>query len=180
VQFRFGDALALPFGDGEFDFVVCRHVMQAVPDPVKVLAEVKRVAKPGARVHVIAEDYGMLWCFPTELQADDFWQRIPWRYEKAAGCDLHIGRKTYTLLRDLGMDDIACDYLVIDTLRVPRETFARIWEAWRDGYTDSIVEASGVSRDEIERRWREMIDCVRDDRGYALWQVPLWTAAKPR
>jgi len=23
-----------------------------------------------------------------------------------------------------------------------------------------------------------MIACVRDPRGYALWQVPVWTAAK--
>jgi len=25
---------------------------------------------------------------------------------------------------------------------------------------------------------RGMIDCARDPRGYALWQVPLWTAAR--
>ena len=63
--------------------------------------------------------------------------------------------------------------------RVPRDTFARIWEAWRDGYTDSIVQHGGVSREEVERRWREMIECARDPQGYALWQIPLWTAAKP-
>jgi len=179
VSFQFGDALALPFGDDEFDFVVCRHVLQAVPDPVRAMAEIKRVVRPGGRVHLIAEDYGMLWAYPTVLDADDFWQRLPWRYEKAVGCDLHIGRKTYTILHDLGMSDIAVDYLVVDTVRVPRDTFGRIWEAWRDGYTDSIVEATGLPREEIEQRWREMIGCARDDRGYALWQVPLWTAAKP-
>ena len=27
-------------------------------------------------------------------------------------------------------------------------------------------------------RWREMIDCVRDPRGYALWQVPVWTGVR--
>jgi len=31
-----------------------------------------------------------------------------------------------------------------------------------------------------EQRWREMIECVRDPRGYALWQVPVWTATKPK
>ena len=95
------------------------------------------------------------------------------------GCDLHIGRKTFTLLHDLGMTDIAADYIVVDTLRVERDTFARIWEAWRDGYTDSIVEHSGVSREEVEQRWEEMIACARDPRGYALWQVPVWTAINP-
>ena len=179
VRFETGDALDLAFDDETFDMVVCRHVIQAVSDAARVLAEIKRVLRPGGRAHVIAEDYGMLHCYPTELDADGFWQRFPQRYSAAVGCDLHVGRKAYTLLHDLGMTDIAADYVVLDTLRVPRETFARIWEAWRDGYTDTITEHSGVPREEIEQRWREMIACVRDERGYALWQVPVWTAAKP-
>jgi SAM-dependent methyltransferase len=178
VRFESGDAMALPYPDASYDFVICRHLLQAVPDAARVLAEIKRVLKPGGRMHLIAEDYGMLLCHPTELDSDGFWQRLPPRYAAAVGCDLHVGRKTFTLLHDLGMRDIAADYIVVDTLRVPRETFARIWEAWRDGYTESLVEYGGVPREEIEQRWREMIDCARDPRGYALWQVPVWTARK--
>lgn len=179
VAFRTGDALALPFDDASFDFVVCRHVIQAVSDPGRALAEMHRVLKPGGRMHVIAEDYGMLWCHPTTLDSDGFWQRLPPRFAAAIGCDLHIGRKTFTFLHDLGMQEIAADYVVIDSLRVPRETFARIWEAWRDGYTEAMVEHCGISREELDQRWQEMIDCTRDPRGYALWQVPVWTARKP-
>jgi len=176
--FQRDDALQLSFPDAQFDLAISRHVVQALPDAMRALREMVRVLEPGGRLHVIAEDYGMLWCHPTDLDSDGFWQRIPNRYGPAIGCDLHVGRKTFTHLTDLGLRDIRVDYLVCDTLRVPRETFARIWEAWRDGYTDSIVQHSGVPRDEVERRWREMIACVRDPRGYALWQVPLWTAAK--
>lgn len=179
TRFEAGDALALSYPDHSFDLVVCRHLLQAVHDAQRVLSEIRRVLRPGGRMHLIAEDYGMLHCFPTELDADDFWQRIPRRYAAGVGCDLHVGRKTFTLLHDLGMKDIRVDYVVVDTIRVARETLARIWEAWSDGYTDAIVEHSGVPRDEIERRWREMIDCVRDPRGYALWQVPVWTARRP-
>ena len=178
VRFQVGDALAMPFPDEQFDRVVCRHLLQAVPDATKVLKEIRRVLRPGGRAHLIAEDYGMLWCHPTELGSDGFWQVIPWRYEAFAGCDLHIGRKMFTILSDLQMRDINVDYIVVDTVRVPRDTFARIWEAWRDGYSDALV-ASGVPRDEVERRFREIIACARDPRGYALWQVPLWTCARP-
>jgi SAM-dependent methyltransferase len=178
VRFEIDDALAMQFGENEFDLVVSRHVLQALPDAARALAEIRRVLKPGGRAHLLAEDYGMLWCHPTELDSDGFWQSIPPRFAAAIGCDLHVGRKMYTLLRDLEMDDIAVDYLTIDTLRVPRETFARIWEAWRDGYHESIVEAGLISDEEGARRWREMIDCVRDPRGYALWHVPVWTATK--
>lgn len=179
VRFQSGDALALPFDDASFELVVCRHLLQAVPDPARVLSEIRRVLRPGGRAHLIAEDYGMLLSYPTALDSDGFWQRIPPLYAAAIGCDLHIGRKTFTLLHDLGMSGIRSDYIVVDTLRVDRDVFASIWEAWRDGYTDSMVEQTGIPREEIERRWREMIECARDPRGYALWQVPVWTAAKP-
>ena len=129
VRFQVGDALALPFDDELFDLVVCRHVLQAVSDAPRALSEIRRVLRPGGRAHLIAEDYGMLWCHPTELGSDGFWQVIPWRYEKGVGCDLHVGRKMFTLLSDLNLNDIAVDYIVVDTVRVPRDTFARIWEA---------------------------------------------------
>jgi ubiquinone/menaquinone biosynthesis C-methylase UbiE len=179
VRFEAGDAMALDFGDEKFDLVVCRHVLQAVPDPAPVLAEIRRVLRPGGRMHLISEDYGMLWCHPTELDSDGFWQRFPPRFAKAIGCDLHVGRKTFTLLHDLGMLEIAADYIVVDTLRVHREVFASIWQAWHDGYVEAMVEHVGASREEIEQRWSEMIACARDPRGYALWQVPVWTARKP-
>lgn len=179
VEFAKGDALSLPFPDESFDLVICRHVLQAIPDAPRAISEMKRVLRPGGRAHLIAEDYGMLWVSPTELDSDGFWQVVPPRYGAAIGTDLHIGRRTFTILTDLKMTDIRVDYIVVDTIRVPRETFARIWEAWRDGYSDAVVEHGGISRQENDRRWREMIGAVRDPRGYALWQVPLWTCAKP-
>ena len=178
VRFQRDDAMHLSLKDAQFDLAISRHVLQALPDARRAVQEMVRVLKPGGRLHLIAEDYGMLWCHPTGLDSDGFWQRIPNRYGPAIGCDLHVGRKMFTHLTDLGLRDIKVDYIVVDTLRVPRETFARIWEAWRDGYTDSIVLHTEVPREEVERRWREMIACVRDPRGYALWQVPVWTAAK--
>jgi len=178
VQFQIGDALALSFADASFDFAICRHLVQAVPDATAVVAEIRRVLRSGGVAHVIAEDYGMLWAHPTELEADDFWQQLPRRYAEAIGCDLHIGRKMFTVMTDLEMSAIRVDYIVVDTIRVEREIFARIWEAWRDGYTESLSLYGKMPREEVERRWREMIDCVRNARGYALWQVPVWTARK--
>jgi SAM-dependent methyltransferase len=179
ARFQRDDALALSLPDRRFGLVVSRHVIQAVPDAKRALSEMIRVLQPGGRLHVIAEDYGMLWCFPTPRDADGFWQRIPQLFAKATGSDLHVGRKMLTYLTELGMEEIRADYVVVDSLRVPRETFATIWEAWRDGYTDSIVQYTGIPRDEVEGRWREMIACARDPKGYALWQVPVWTARKP-
>ena len=42
-----GDAMALPFGDASFDTVVFSLVLCTVPEPEQVLAEVRRVLRPG-------------------------------------------------------------------------------------------------------------------------------------
>lgn len=178
VRFEIGDALDLPLESDRFDLVVSRHVLQALVNPMRAVAEMVRVARPGGRLHLLAEDYGMLWCHPTPRDADAFWQQLPRQFAQSLGCDNHIGRKMFTVLTNLGLRDITVDYVVVDTVRVPRETFARIWEAWRDGYTDSMAQHTSMTRAEIEARWREMIECVRDPRGYALWQVPIWSARK--
>jgi SAM-dependent methyltransferase len=178
ARFQVGDALALPLPDASFELVVSRHVVQAVPDAMRALSEMRRVLAPGGRLHLVAEDYGMLWCHPTPTGSDAFWRRFPPLYGAAVGCDLHVGRKAFTMLSELGLSDIAVDYVVVDTVRVPRETFARIWEAWRDGYTDSLAEHAKVPREEVARLWNEMIACVRNPSGYALWMVPVWTAFK--
>ena len=54
VEFVFADALALPFGDEEFDAVTISFGLRNVADPHRALAEMYRVAKPGARI-VICE-----------------------------------------------------------------------------------------------------------------------------
>jgi ubiquinone/menaquinone biosynthesis C-methylase UbiE len=49
VDVRQGDAAALPFGDGQFDFVVCTAAFKNFRDPVGALNEMHRVLTPGGR-----------------------------------------------------------------------------------------------------------------------------------
>ena len=71
------------------------------------------------------------------------------------------------------------DYVVVDPLRVPRETFAPIWEAWRDGYTGAIAEHANFTKEAVLAVWEDMIGCIRNPRGYAVWHVPVLRARKP-
>ncbi len=47
------DALMLPFGDNTFDQVFISHVISVVSDPVRLVREAQRVAKPGARIVMV-------------------------------------------------------------------------------------------------------------------------------
>ncbi len=178
VRFQAGDALALPFPFASFDLVVCRHVLQAVPSAQRVVAEIRRVLEAGGVAHLLAEDYGMLWSHLGPLGSDKLWHDGALVFGDAVGTDNRVGRKMFTMLTDFGYQQIAVDYLTIDTLRVPRDTIARIWEAWRDGYSEAMVQRTKLTRAEVAALWAEVIGAARDPRGYAHWSVPIWSARK--
>ena len=47
-----GDALSLPFADGEFDRVVAAEVLEHIPDDTTAIAELARVLRPGGTMAV--------------------------------------------------------------------------------------------------------------------------------
>jgi phosphatidylethanolamine/phosphatidyl-N-methylethanolamine N-methyltransferase len=47
------DAGRLAFPDNTFDFVIAAFVMSVVPDPIRVIAEMKRVSKPAGQIVII-------------------------------------------------------------------------------------------------------------------------------
>jgi SAM-dependent methyltransferase len=178
LRFAHGDVFKLEFADETFDLTVCRHVLQAIPHADRVIAELARVTKYGGWIHLIVEDYGMIHMAPTRLDVNGFWNAVG-AFERATGTDLHIGRNAFTIATDLGLKDLTVDYVVVDPLRVPREVFAQIWEAWRDGYSDAIALHSKFVKQEVLDYWDDMIACIRSPRGYAVWQVPVVRARKP-
>jgi SAM-dependent methyltransferase len=179
IRFEHRNIFELGLPDASFDLVVCRHVLQAVPHPERVVAELARVARPGGWLHLIAEDYLMINFEPRRLDPDDFWSRGPRRFGEAIGTDLRIGRKAYGILRRLGFSDIRIDYVIVDPLRVPRETFAAIWIAWRDGFADTVSKHSPVSREEFDAYFEDLLATIHDPSGYGVWHVPVVAARKP-
>lgn len=179
LSFRTGDGFALEFEDDGFDLAVCRHMLQSVPRPERVVAELVRVLKPGGRLHLLAEDYAMMHFHPVRHDTDAFFQQGIVTFGERTGVDLRSGRKMFTVCRSLGLEGIAVRYLVVDTLRVDRGVFARIWEAWRDGYAESIAEHSGLPLAEVLDTWEDMIACIRDPDGYGVWHIPIISARKP-
>lgn len=105
VELVHGKAEQLPFPDRSFDSVVMTYTLCSVDDPMRVLAELRRVLRPGGELifveHGLASD--------TRTQR---WQRrvTPvWR-RVSGGC--HLDRDTGALLLDAGFhsDDLTAGY----------------------------------------------------------------------
>ena len=179
LRFERQSVFELEATDRTYDLTVCRHVIHSIPQADRVLAELTRVTRRGGRLHLIPEDYGMLHFRRGTLDPADFWHEAPARFGEATGTDLFIGRNTYGILAALGLSEITMDYIVVDTLRVPRETFAAILEAWRDGYVEPIAEYTRFTREQATAYFEHMIANIRDPRGYAVWMVPVVSARVP-
>lgn len=63
------DAHALPFGDGSFEVVLSREMLEHVRDPKLVLSEIRRVLVPGGRLYLSTR-----FLFPIHEAPNDHWR----------------------------------------------------------------------------------------------------------
>ncbi len=105
VRFVQGDAHALDFPDGSFDVVYARYLLEHVADPERVVREMRRVAKTGARVAVCENDVSLLRFDPPCPAFDRAWA-IFTQFQASLGGDGLIGRRLYRLLRAAGFTAI--------------------------------------------------------------------------
>jgi SAM-dependent methyltransferase len=177
VQFEVGDAFHLSQPSDTYDLVVNRHMVQAVPQVERVLAQLVRVAKPGGHVHVLAEDYSMLHMMSGPHDPDLFWRKVI-EFAARTGTDARIGRRAWTLLRAAGLEDVRVDYVTVDTQRVSRKTFADIITAWRDGYAEAL-STPGSPAAQVRLEFDEIIASILNPDHYAVWHLPIVSGVKP-
>jgi len=178
VRFEQGDAFELKLNDGEFDLVVCRHMTQAVPEPQRVLAELQRICRPGGWVHVLSEDYGMIQGAAGKVDPDRLWHDGVIAFARATGSDARVGRRTWSMMKQLGFEELHVDYIVVDTIRVPRATFAAIIAAWRDGYTQALARNTALGAAEVRELFDFVVDAIGDPNQYVVWHIPIVSGRK--
>ncbi|GJE98533.1 S-adenosyl-L-methionine-dependent methyltransferase [Phanerochaete sordida] len=101
VDFRVGDALALPFADASFDVVHAHQVLIHVTDPLRMLAEMRRVAKPGGLVACRTWDDGTLMMVPPSEGVGRA-RAITQRVMDFSGRNFEAGRYTPRWAREVG------------------------------------------------------------------------------
>jgi len=118
VDLRAVSAERLDFEDDTVDAAVCTLVLCTVPDPVRMIGEVRRVLKPGGRFffieHVAAEPGTFLRRMQDILLG-------PWRYV-FEGC--HTNRETGVLLEKAGFSRVQIDRFASE--KMPRVVVPQI------------------------------------------------------
>lgn len=106
VEFELGDIDALKYDTDMFDVSYCRLVLMHVRNPVKTIAELKRVTKKSGLVAASDTDDGTILTFPPALRFFDLWSKFGKR-AKARGDDRYIGRQLFSIFSQAGLNSIS-------------------------------------------------------------------------
>ena len=118
LVFAAADGLRLPFRDAAFDAVLCHSVLETVGDAARVVAELRRVTKPGGLVGAASVDYGGIILgsehAATPFRFYDIRQRL-WRVAGIA--EPNMGRRLRGLFQGAGFGrvDAFADYISYGT-----------------------------------------------------------------
>ncbi|MBM3739017.1 MAG: methyltransferase domain-containing protein [Acidobacteria bacterium] len=104
IDFRQGDANQFPLRDeewGTFDLVHARFVLEHVHDPLAVVRQMARAARPGGRLVLADDDHDILRLHPEPPGFAPLWIAYMRCFDRL-GCDPWIGRRLVTLLHQAG------------------------------------------------------------------------------
>lgn len=179
LEFRVGDAQALPFEGGRFDVIASGLVVNFIPDRIKALSEMRRVARPGALIGFYVWDYPgggiefmrAFWNAATELDP--------------SVVDLSEGRRfpfctpegLTTLVHDAGLNVV--DHTAVAASTVFRD-FGDYWQPFTLGAGPAPGYCSSLDPEHRERLRRRLAETLpRQEDGSIRLKARAW-AVKAR
>ncbi len=161
------DAAALPAVNGSFDAAICHYFLLWVKDAPAILAEMKRVTRPGGAVIALAEpDYGGRIDYPLPLAELG---RLQGQALQAQGADPNLGRKLSALFHQAGFTDVHTGLLGGQWNEAPA------FEAWESEW--AVLQADlehVVSRERLDAL--RSLDAAAWQKGERILFVPTFYA----
>lgn len=161
VSFQQMDGNQLPFEDGTFDIVYSHQTLQHVGNPVDMLKEMRRVAKPGGFVAARDADYKSFAWFP-EHHGLDQWMSVYQKLTKANGAQPNAGRYLPGWARDAGFasEDVQFSWSVWNYQGEQGKVFGASWvdRALHSSYATGAKQHRFASDEDlvaISKAWDE-------------------------
>ena len=159
-----GDAGHLDLVADEFDAAFLCWILEHVPDPLRVLSEVRRCLRPGAAVVVSEVQNASFFVDPYSPQTWSYWMAFN-DHQVELGGDPFVGAKLGNLLQTVGMYDVTTEIRTthLDN-RDPgeRAEFLAFWTELLLSAAPGLIEAGKVSRELVEGMERELHQVARD------------------
>lgn len=156
VEYVLADATQLPFAEASFDGCQASRVLAHLREPEQALAEMMRVARPGARIVVADGD--------LDLIALDIPDRSLARKMIHAACDQMtqgwMGRQMPRLFRAAGLSALR-----VEGRLMPLD-YAFFQMAFR-GILQRAQVAGAVSEEDLARFWQELSQAEQEQRFFA-------------
>jgi SAM-dependent methyltransferase len=176
VAYVRADAHALPVADSSFDLAYARYLLEHVTDPAVVLAEMRRVLRPGGRVAVMENDVTLVRFDPPCPAFESVWSSFA-AVQHELGGDALIGRRLYRLLHQAGFTAIE--------LSVQPEVHwhgSPGWSAWVTNIIGNVQSARGAliergrcPESAIDDAVDELRSLIGRPDGSSLW---IWSRAR--
>jgi ubiquinone/menaquinone biosynthesis C-methylase UbiE len=158
------NAEKMTFAEDSFDGAFLCWILEHVPDPRRILSEVRRVVRPGAKV-IITEVMNFSFFLDPYCPAIwKFWMSLnDHQYER--GGDPFVGVKLGTFLRDVGFTDVETKVrsLYADK-REPalREKLICHWQELILSAVDELLSQKRVTKDHVAAMKKEFKDILKN------------------
>jgi len=154
VSFRQAKAEELPFDDASFDIVHAHQLLQHVPDPVVVLAEMKRVCVPGGLVAARDGDYASFTWWPEDPVLEE-WRALYRSLARRNGGEPDAGRRLKGWAMQAGFEEVRSSA----STWCYSTTEEREWwgELWAERVTSSSIAGQAVESGLADERGLERL-----------------------
>lgn len=177
VEWRDGDALALPLAEGEwgaFDLGHARFILEHVPAPERVVAQLARAVRPGGRVILTDDDHAVLQLHPEPPGVLAVWRAFVRTYQRS-GNDPHVGRRLPALLHGAGLAPVRATWLFFGGCH-GEAAFPGVVENMAGnlrGAREAIAATGDVALAEVDAAV-EALGAFARTPGAALWYAFAW------
>lgn len=164
IEFRLGEACAIPYPDKFFDAARCERVFLYLPDRLAAIHEMKRVVKPGARICLVDTDLDSTAVYSKKLALNRKMTSIV----AATVPNPNSARDLPALAKQAGLKALQSETFAMPT---PHEFFLRVMA----GSLAKAAETGTVARAEVDEWLDEQASLAASGDFFQAWLFVLVT-----